>query len=135
MMSENQTTLQELEERSQKSIFSRRKFFHKTATASVLPLAIALRRQPSIKLPDKYPAPPFQIGDIVADTWIDEFEVEQTEIGEVVGICWHPKNQRWEYHINWTGGTMPAEYYPCYDERLTSHEVGAELKLVEEKGE
>ncbi|MEG4798779.1 hypothetical protein QUA69_27335 [Microcoleus sp. LAD1_D1] len=131
-MAENQATLQAIEERSQKSIFSRRKFFHKTASA--LPLPIALRRQPSIKLPDKYPAPSFQIGDIIADEWLDEFDVKQRDIGEIVGICWHPTNDRWEYLINWTAGTIP-ELYPCFDERLISHEVGFELSLVQRNGE
>ncbi len=127
-MSENQATLQALEERSQKSIFSRRKFFHKTA--SVLPLPIVLHRQPSIKLPDKYPAPPFQIGDIVADEWVDEFETKHCEVGEVVGLCWHPTNHRWEYHINWIAGHGPEMNYPCFDGHLTSHVVGAKLRLV-----
>lgn len=117
-----------LKERSQKSIFSRRKFFHKTA--SVFPLPVALRRQPSIRLPGKYPAPSFQIGDMVADEWIDEFETKHCEIGEVVGICWHPVNCRWEYLINWTAGHGPEINYPCFDGHLTSHEIGAKLKLV-----
>ncbi|MEG4964195.1 MULTISPECIES: hypothetical protein [unclassified Microcoleus] len=119
-----------LEERSQKSIFSRRNFFHKTA--SVLPLpALALRRQPTtIKLPNKYPAPPFHIGDMVADEWIDEFETKHCEIGEVVGICWHPHKKRWEYLINWIAGAGSEMNYPCFDRHLTSHEVGAKLRLV-----
>ncbi|MEG4121824.1 hypothetical protein QUA43_30685 [Microcoleus sp. N9_B4] len=126
-MSENQT-LQALEERSQKLTFSRRKFFHKTA--SVLPLTIALRRQPTIKLPNKYPAPPFQIGDIVADEWVDEFEKQHCEIGEIVGICWHPINGRWEYMINWTAGASADWMYPCFDGYLTCHVTGAALRLV-----
>ena len=113
----------------QNSALSRRDLLGKSVAIALA--AAATRWLPKfVQLPQKYPVSPFQIGDIVADDWIDEFEVEQTEIGEVVGICWHPKNQRWEYHVNWTGGTMPAEYYPCYDERLTSHEVGAELRLI-----
>lgn len=129
-MSENQATLQALEERSQKSTFSRREFFHKTA--SILPLsALALRRQPTtIKLPDKYPAPPFQIGDTVADEWIDEFETQHCEIGEIVGICWHPINERWEYMINWTAGASADWMYPCFDGHLTCHVTGAALRLV-----
>ncbi|MEG4446993.1 hypothetical protein QUB49_35470 [Microcoleus sp. AT9_B4] len=127
-MSENQATLQAIEERSQKSIFSRRKFFHKAA--SVFPLPIAPRRQPSIKLPDKYPAPPFQIGDTIGDEWIDEFETKHCEIGEVVGICWHPTNHQWEYLIQWTAGSMPESAYPCFDEHLTCHVPGATLRLV-----
>ena len=110
-------------------VLSRRDLLGKSWVMALAAAAKKLSHQPH-QPHQKYPAPPFQIGDIVADDWVDEFEVEQTEVGEVVGICWHPKNQRWEYHVNWTGGTMPAEYYPCYDERLTSHEVGAELRLI-----
>jgi len=124
-MSENQ--LQAFEERSQKSIFSRREFLQGTA---VLPLTIAPRRQPTIKLPDKYPAPPFHIGDMVADEWVDEFEFKHCEIGEIVGICWHPINGRWEYQVNWLSGKSPDFMYPYFDGHLTCNVTGAELRLV-----
>lgn len=127
-MSENQAILQELEGRSQKLTFSRRQFLQ--ITALCFPLATASRRQPTIQLPEKYPAPPFQIGDTVADTWIDEFDKEQREIGEIVGICWHPKNRRWEYLINWTAGASDEMMYPCFDRQLTASIPGAELKLL-----
>mgnify|MGYP003428973157 FL=1 len=126
-MSENQAILQELEGRSQELTFSRRQFLQK---ASFFPLATAPRRQPAIQLPEKYPAPPFQIGDTVADTWVDEFDNEQRELGEVVGICWHPKNRRWEYLINWTAGASDEMMYPCFDGQLTASIPGAELKLL-----
>ena len=108
---------------------TRRELFVKSWAIAVA-VAAAKRLPKFVQLPQKYPMPPFKIGDIVADAWIDEFEVEQVETGEVVGICWHPENQRWEYHINWLAGTMPDKYYPCYDGHLTSHTVGCELKLV-----
>lgn len=127
-MSENQAILQELEGRSQKLTFSRRQFLQKTA--SCFPLATAPRRQPTIRLPEKYPAPPFGIGDVVADTWIDEFDREQREIGEIVGICWHPKNHRWEYLIEWTAGSSDEGIYPCFDRQLTASVPGAELRLA-----
>lgn len=125
-MSENQATLQALEERSQRSTFSRREFLQIT----FFPLTIAPRRQQTIKLPDKYPAPPFHIGDTVADEWVDEFEIKHCEIGEIVGICWHPINGRWEYQINWLSGKSPDFMYPCFDNQLTCHVSGAELRLA-----
>jgi hypothetical protein len=127
-MSENQVTLQELEGRSQKLTFSRRQFLQQTAWH--FPLTTAPRRQPVVKLPEKYPAPLFQIGDRVADTWVDEFDREQRELGEVVGICWHPKNRRWEYLINWTAGASDEIIYPCFDGHLVASIPGAELKLL-----
>lgn len=125
-MSENQAILQELEGRSQKLTFSRREFLQRTAFF----LTIAPRRQLTIQLPEKYPAPQFQIGDTVADTWVDEFDREQREIGEVVGICWHPRNHRWEYQIEWTAGSSDEGIYPCFDRHLTASIPGAELKLL-----
>ncbi|MEG5176269.1 hypothetical protein [Microcoleus sp. B3-D7] len=115
---------------SRANLFSRRGFHSRMVAAAAASLTLR-----TVTIPSKYPAPSFAIGDIVADTWVDEFETHQTEVGEVVGICWHPENEQWEYHINWVAGSMPDEYYPCYDGHLTSHTVGCKLKLVKEKGE
>jgi len=75
----------------------------------------------------KYPKPPFYIGDKVADHWIDEFDRESVEYGEVYGICWHPREKTWAYLIDWTSGGMAEAYYPCFDERFV---IGGDLRLV-----
>lgn len=112
------------EEKSQLFTFARRDFLQKAASVALLSLVPVCS---SIKLPSKYPAPKFQIGDKVSDHWIDEFEIDQIEYGEVVGICWHPDEEVWGYHVNWTGGNMPPEFYPCYDGHLV---IGGDLRLV-----
>ncbi|MEG4521131.1 MULTISPECIES: hypothetical protein [unclassified Microcoleus] len=115
-----------LDAQMSRDLLSRRGFHSRMVAA-----AASLTTLRTVTIPSKYPAPSFAIGDTVADTWIDESEVDHTEVGEIVGICWHPINQRWEYHINWLSGKGPDNLYPCFDGHLTSHEVGAELRLVE----
>lgn len=109
-MSENQSSLQELQGRSHFT-FPRRELLQRLASISLLHLVPRL--QP------KYGHPKFAIGDKVADHWIDEFEIEQVEYGEVMGVCWHPREQVWGYLIDWTSGNMPSFAYPCFDEHLT----------------
>lgn len=75
----------------------------------------------------QYGLTPFAIGDKVADHWIDEFEIEQIEYGEVMGVCWHPREQAWAYLVDWTHGTMPPYAYPCFDGHLL---IGGDLRLV-----
>jgi hypothetical protein len=90
-------------------------------------LLSAASQYKSVKLPEKYPPPAFQIGDKVADYWTDEFGKESIEYGEVIGICWHPHKQAWGCLINWTSGSPDFPYYPCFDENLV---VGGDLRLV-----
>jgi len=78
---------------------------------------------------EKYPKAQFAIGDKVADHWIDEFNNETIEYGEICGVCWSPREQDWLYSIEWTHGGMPGQYYPCFDERLT---MGDGLRLVKQ---
>jgi hypothetical protein len=110
--------------RSQFLTFSRRELLQKAAL-SVLPF-LTLSRQSGIK-PEKYPVPPFSIGDKIASPWSDEDEVVGAEFGEIVGICWHPINLEWQYLINWTAGDCSAWAYPCFDETLMN---GDTLRLV-----
>lgn len=107
------------EGRSQLFTFARRDFLQKAASVG-LPFLVP-RTQP------KYGQSPFVIGDQVADHWIDEFEREQIEYGEVMGVVWHPREQAWGYLVDWTHGTMPPSSYPCFDGHLL---IGGDLRLV-----
>ncbi|MEG3941834.1 hypothetical protein QT995_27305 [Microcoleus sp. S36b_A3] len=76
--------------------------------------------------PASLPSPDFVIGDKVSDHWIDEFEKECIEFGEVVGVCWHPRKQVWAYLVDWTSGQGPDFCYPCFDGHLV---IGGNLRL------
>ena len=112
--------------RSQHFTFFRRELLQRLATTILLPLASQYR--PALKLPAKYPTPEFCIGDKVADYWIDEDGEESRELGEILGICWHPQENVWSYLINWTGGSSGDGCYPCFDERLV---VGGDVRLAD----
>ena len=109
--------------RSQKFTFSRRGFLQKLAPAPLLHLV----SQPSLKLPTKYPAPRFHIGNKIADHWINEFGAELIEFGEIVGLCWEPREKAWAYLVNWTSGEMPDSFYPCFDKYLV---IGGDVRLI-----
>ncbi|WP_293150336.1 MULTISPECIES: hypothetical protein [unclassified Microcoleus] len=83
-------------------------------------------------IPDNLPKPEFVFGDKVSDNWVDEFGENRTEFGEVLGICWYPRQKTWAYLIEWTGGAMEFEpeshpCYPCFDGNLV---VGGDLRLA-----
>jgi len=124
-MSENQATLQALEERSQHFTIPRRELLQKAVSAALL--CLAPRPQSINPALAKYPKCQFVIGDKVADYWINEFNKECIEYGTVCGVCWHPNEQEWAYLIEWTGGGMPDSCYPCFDQHLT---IGGDLRLV-----
>ncbi|TAE02039.1 MAG: hypothetical protein EAZ96_17180 [Oscillatoriales cyanobacterium] len=112
--------------RSQLFTFSRRELFPKIASTALL--CFAPHRQSAIQLPAKYPAPSFGIGDRVASHWsVGSYEdndrdwdsdAPPPEIGEIVGICWHPIHQHWKYQINWVSGSGDDWMSPCFDEYL-----------------
>ena len=105
--------------RSQVFTFPRRELLQRLVGVA-LPFLV-LRTQP------KYGQSPFVIGDRVADHWIDEFDKECIEYGNVCGVCWHPDEQEWAYSVEWTSGGMPDSCYPCFDGNLL---VGGDLRLV-----
>jgi hypothetical protein len=109
-------------------MFSRRELLNKVVSAALL--SLSSKYQSTHNLPEKYPAPMFQIGDKVSDHWVDDFGENSVEFGEIVGICWHPYEKVWAYHITWTSGKMDAEYYPCFDEHLV---VGGDLRFVDDE--
>jgi hypothetical protein len=53
--------------------------------------------------------PKFSIGDKICTSWEAEAGVFRSENGEIVGVCWHPVKQHWEYLIVW-GGIFFDEY-------------------------
>ncbi len=105
--------------RSQHFTFLRREFLQKAASASLLFLVPRPLHQHSMCA--------FRIGDEVAERWIDEFDNERIEYGEVCGICWHPKEREWACLINWTKGDSADNFYPCFDEQLVP---ARDLRLV-----
>ncbi|MCC3410051.1 MAG: hypothetical protein JGK17_31865 [Microcoleus sp. PH2017_10_PVI_O_A] len=80
-------------------------------------------RSPAI--PAKLPKPDFLIGEKVSDHWVDEFGKNCVEFGEVMGICWHPRQETWAYLIDWYKGQGPDSLYPCFDRHLV---IGGDLR-------
>jgi hypothetical protein len=81
-----------------------------------------------------YPLPEFKIGDLVADDWIDEFDENATDFGEVRGMSYLPEKSQgypantWVYFVYWTRTTCGCDSsYPCYDGEPTA---GDRLRLV-----
>ncbi|MEG4317696.1 MULTISPECIES: hypothetical protein [unclassified Microcoleus] len=78
--------------------------------------------------------PRFRIGDLVASDWVDEFDEDVVDFGEVLGLRWLPESHSgfpansWVYYIYWTHSTCGADScYPCYDGEPTGAE---QLRLV-----
>ena len=120
------------EGRSQHFTFSRRGLLQGLAAVG-LPFVIP-RVQSTATSSNKRPLPEFVIGDLVAQDWIDEFDKEAVDFGEVLGVrylpekyCVYPANS-WLYYIHWTHTTCGLDYlYPCYDGEPTA---GNTLRLV-----
>jgi hypothetical protein len=84
-----------------------------------------------------YPLPDFKIGDLVAEDWLDEFDENATDFGEVRGICYLPQKDgslpanTWVYLVNWTRSTCGCDSsYPCYDGQPIA---GDRLRLVQHR--
>lgn len=89
---------------------------------------------PESKSQSVYPEPEFKIGDLVAEDWVDEFDENATDFGEVRGICYLPRKDgelpanSWAYLVNWTRTTCGCDSsYPCYDDHPIA---GDRLRLV-----
>lgn len=83
-----------------------------------------------------YPLPKFSIGDLVAENWIDEFDNEVTDFGEIMGLCYLPEDDfdypahTWVYFVYWTRTTCGADSsYPCFSGVPTK---GDELRLIKQ---
>jgi hypothetical protein len=95
-------------------------------------LLLPERRSEVLLAPTKN-QPKFKIGDLVAEDWLNEDEVE-TEFGQVLGMAYFQKAQScfeadtWVYYVNWTGSTSGADFsYPTYDQEPSRE---SDLRLV-----
>src|SRR4028118_1547268 len=82
----------------------------------------AASRSRKALIPGVYPLPKFNIGDWVAEDWIDEFDNEVTDFGQVTGICYLPEEyfdcpaNTWVYFIHWIRASSGLDScYPCFD--------------------
>ena len=101
------------------------KFSRRELPAKLFAIAGALllpeRRSEVLLAPAKV-QPKFKIGDLVAEDWLDEDDVEATEFGQVLGMRYLSEAQScfpansWVYYINWTHSTTRLDFcYPNYD--------------------
>lgn len=93
-------------------------------------------RQSEVLLTQAKAQPKFKIGDLIAADWVDEFDKNVTDFGEILGARYLPVAQScfaantWVYYINWTHTNSGADSaYPCYDGEATKE---CELRLVKE---
>lgn len=121
-----------LDGRSQHFTFPRRELLQKIASAALL--FFVPRSEPVFEFPSKYPAPRFRTGDLVANDWVDEFDEDVVDFGEVLGVRWLPEGHSgflansWVYYIYWTHSSCGASScYPCYDGEPTGAD---QLRLV-----
>jgi hypothetical protein len=84
--------------------------------------------------PSPYPLPKFKIGDLVADDWVDEFDNNATDFGEIRGLLYLPEDDfdypanTWVYFVYWTRTTCGANFgYPCFSGEPMA---GDKLRLV-----
>lgn len=119
-MSENQSSLQELQGRSQHFAFPRRELLQKLASAALLFFV----PRPQL-LSCQTPKPEFWFGDSVDFWWNDETTgVRHSETGEIVGVVWNDADKIWEYMVTWLSSTAyPQSNYPIFDGNLVSPEV------------
>ena len=97
----------------------------------------AARRSPRALISSVYPLPEFNIGDLVAEDWLDEFDKNATDFGEIRGLSYVPDNssdyppKTWVYYVYWTSTTCGCDSsYPCYDDIRPI--TGDHLRLVKQ---
>jgi hypothetical protein len=96
-------------------------------------LLLPERRSEILVTPTKV-QPKFQIGDLVAEDWLNENDEVDTEFGQVLGLAYFMKAQScfeansWVYYVNWTHSTCEADFaYPTYDQEPSRE---SDLRLV-----
>jgi len=116
----------------QTSALSRRDLLGKFSAITVTVATAKLL--PQLLIPQSYPSPKFNIGDLIASDWVDEFDEDVTDFGEVLGMRYLPEPESifpantWVYYIRWTHTTTGlSACYPCYDGEATT---GDDLRLV-----
>jgi len=121
---------------SQGLALSRRELLRKSlaiGAVTLSPKSDVKPLSPAFILPQKYPAPKFAIGDQIlspcdeGDLDLDEEHDIPPEFGEIMGVCWNPKNETWEYVVKWTSGDASSCTYPVFDEALLCE---SSLRLV-----
>lgn len=98
-------------------------------------VGIAASKRPKILVSQTEVQPKFKIGDLVAEDWVDEFDQDATDFGEIIGMRWVPDPdsfslsvKTWVYFVRWTHTTNGADFaYPCYDGEPTEE---CDLRLV-----
>lgn len=86
-------------------------------------VSIATSKRPKISVSQTEVQPKFKIGDLIASDWVDEFDQDSTDFGEIMGMRWVARRdsyssspQMWVYFVRWTHTTNGAwSAYPCYD--------------------
>jgi hypothetical protein len=118
------------------------KFPRRELPGKLLAIGVALllpeRRSEILAIPTEV-QPKFKIGDLVAEDWVDEFDQDATDFGEVMGMRWvlepdsfSSSTKVWVYFVHWTHSTCGANFcYPCYDGEPTE---GSALRLVTRPG-
>jgi hypothetical protein len=122
---------------SQNFACSRRELLGKVSAigaASLLP-----QSKVELLVPQKYPLPEFQIGDLVASDWIGDDDEDTpdsgTDFGEILGMRWVPQpdefslaTNTWVYFVYWTHSTSgDYDWYPCYEGEPSN---ACDLRLV-----
>jgi len=98
-------------------------------------LLLPERQSKVLVIPTKV-QPKFQIGDLVAEDWLDEDDEIATEFGQVLGMAYFQKAQScfkadtWVYYVNWMSSTSGADFsYPTYDQEPSRE---SDLRLVKQ---
>lgn len=97
---------------------------------------VASKRQPKVLLLPTEVQPKFQMGDLVAEDWVNDDDEVNTEFGQVLGMAYFKKAQScfeansWVYYVNWTHSTSDADFaYPTYDQEPSRE---SDLRLVKQ---
>jgi hypothetical protein len=116
------------------------KFSRRELPGKLFAIAGALllpERRSEVVVPQTEAQPKFKIGDLIASDWVDEFDNNVVDFGEVLGTRYLPKGHSsfaadtWVYYINWTHSTCGADScYPCYDGEPSRE---CDLRLVSEE--
>ena len=116
-------------------------FSRRELPGKLLAIGLALllpERQSQVSVIQTEVQPKFKVGDLIASDWLDEFDENMTDFGEVLGSRYLPEGHScyqantWVYYINWTHSTSGCySCYPCYDGEPSRE---CDLRLVKQLG-